>query len=149
MMIMRYFLMMWACVAAICSIPNALAETRLCTKEEAQEAEGVVAIAKSWRQSHQQFERYGHCDDGAIAEGFSESVSILLAEHWEDIGQLGAILKFDSAFRRFVIQHIDETIPAERLKRIAKNAGKLCPQNLEMFCLDIEVAASPKPNIPR
>lgn len=113
-MIMRFSLMMWACVAAICWIPNALAETRICTKEGAQEAEGVVAVAKSWRQSHQQFERYAHCNDGAIAEGFSESVSLLLAEHWVNIGQLGAILKSDPAFRKFVIQHIDETIPAER-----------------------------------
>lgn len=143
-MIVRYLLIMWACVAAICWVPNALAETRICTKEEAQEAESVVAIAKSWKQSHQQFDRYAHCDDGATAEGFSESVSLLLAEHWGEIGQLGAILKSDLAFRKFVIRHIDETIPAERLKRIAKNAGKRCPQNLKKLCRDIEVAASQK-----
>lgn len=144
MMIMRSSLTMWACVAAICWIPNALAETRICTREEAQEAEGMVAVAKSWRQSHQQFVRFAHCDDGAIAEGFSESVSLLLAEHWVNIGQLGAILKSDPAFRKFVLQHIDETIPAERLRRIAKNAGKRCPRNLKKLCREIEVAASQK-----
>ena len=104
-MIMRRFLLMWACVAAICWIPNAVAETRICTEDEAQKAEGVVAIVKSWERSHQHFKRYMHCDDGAIAEGFSESVSLLLAEHWGEIGQLGAILKSDPAFRKFVIKH--------------------------------------------
>lgn len=144
MMTMRRLLIMCACVAAICWIPNALAETRICTKEEAQEAEGVASIAKSWGQSHQQFKHYAHCDDGAIAEGFSESVSILLAEHWGDIGQLGAILKSDPAFRKFVIQHIDETVPVDRLERIAKNADKRCPRNLKKLCRDIEAAASQK-----
>ena len=135
--------MMWVCVAAIWWTPNTLAETRICTKEESIEAEGL-ATAQSWDELHQQFKRYVHCDDGAIGEGFSESVSILLAEHWGDIGQLGAILKSDPAFRKFVIQHINDTVPIDRLERIVKNVDKRCPRNLKKLCRDIEAAASQK-----
>lgn len=142
-MMMRRFLMMWACVAAICWTPNTLAETRICTKEESIEAEGL-ATAQSWGELHQQFKRYAHCDDGAIGEGFSESVSILLAEHWGDIGQLGVILKSDPAFRKFVVRHTNDTVPFDRLEHIAKNADKRCPRNLKKLCRDIEAAASQK-----
>ncbi len=133
---------MLSCISAICWIQNALAEPRICTKKEAQEAEGVASAAKSWGELHQQFKRYAHCDDGAIGEGFSESVSVLLAEHWGDIGQLGAILKSDPAFRKFVVRHIDDTVPVDRLERISKNADKRCPLNLKKLCHDIEAAAA-------
>jgi len=121
---------------------SAQADTRICTKEEAQAAEAVAATARSWRQLHQQFERYSHCDDGAIAEGFSESVTLLLAEHWRDIRQLETILRSDPTFREFVIRHIDETVPGERLNRIAENASKRCPRRLKILCRDVEVAAT-------
>lgn len=142
-MIIRRFLIMWACVAAIWWSPNTLAETCICTKKESIEAEGLVT-AKSWGELHQQFKRYAHCDDGAIGEGFSESVSILLAEQWGDIGQLGAILKSDPSFHKFVIRHINDTVSIDRLGRVAKNAGKRCPRYLKKLCRDIEAATSQK-----
>jgi hypothetical protein len=121
------------------------AGTRICSKQESvEEAEGLATTAKSWGELHQQFKRYIHCDDGAIAEGFSESISVLLAEQWKDIGQLGDVLKSDPDFQKFVIRHIDETIPADRLSRIAKYADKSCPQNLKNLCRDILVKARPK-----
>lgn len=142
-MIIQRFLMMGVCAAGTIGwVPNAVADMRVCTQQEAQEAESLVATAKSWRQLHQQFERYAHCDDGAIAEGFSESVSLLLAEQWRDIGELGDILKSDQNFRKFVIQHIDETVPADRLKRIAKNAEKRCSHSLKKLCGEIIEAAA-------
>lgn len=129
------------CFAAVWFPSSALADARACTKEEEQTAEAVAATARSWRQLHQQFERYSHCDDGAIAEGFSESVTLLLAEHWRDIRQLEATLKLDPSFREFVIRHIDETVPGDRLKRIVENANKRCQRSLKNLCRDIEVAA--------
>lgn len=120
---------------------NALADTRVCAKEEALAAETVAATAQSWGQLHQQFARYHYCDDGAIAEGFSESVTVLLSRHWQDVRELETIFRTDSAFRKFVIWHIDETVPAERLKRIAGNAKKRCPRSLKGLCHDIEAAA--------
>ncbi len=126
------------------TLSYAFAGTHICTNDEAQEAESVVSVVKSWKQSHLHFMRYAHCDDGAIAEGFSESISVLLADHWKDILQLEEILKSDPDFRKFVIRHIDETIPDDRLSRIAKNADKSCPLNLKNLCRDILVAATPK-----
>jgi hypothetical protein len=120
---------------------GALADARVCTKEEAQVAEAVAATVRSWGQLHQQFERYSHCDDGAIAEGFSESVTLMLAEQWRSIYQLEMVLRSDPAFRVFITRHIDETVPAERLNRIVVNANKRCPRSLKGLCRDIESVA--------
>ena len=138
---MPQFLIILACVVGICWQPITLAEERICTKEEAIEAEDITT-AQSWGQLHQQFIDYAHCDDGAIGEGFSESVSILLAGHWQEIRRLGEMLESDPTFRKFVFRHINGTVPAARLESIVKNAHKQCPQNLDQLCRDIEAAAS-------
>jgi len=83
---------------------------------------------------YQQFERYAHCDDGALAEGFSESISLLLAEQWKDISQVSAILIPNPMFQRFIIEHIDETVPVKRLERVEKNVRERCPLGLKDFC---------------
>lgn len=121
----------------MCWSSIALAEKRPCTKEEAQSAEAVAATVNSWAQLKEQFDHYSHCDDGAIAEGFSESVSLLLADQWRDIPQL-AEMRPQPAFREFVLRHIDETAPEERLERIGENARERCPQGLEDLCQEIE-----------
>ena len=138
---MRTFFILVTCIYLIGFTPITMAANHVCSQKESQEAESVVAIVKSWGQSHQQFQRYVNCDDGAIAEGFSESISILLAEHWGDISRLGEIIKSDSSFHKFVIKHIDETVPVERLIQISNNASKRCPRNLKKLCRDIEVAS--------
>lgn len=136
-----YFLILLVCLANIGWMPNALAEAHVCTKEEAIEAESL-STAQSWGQLHQQFKNYAHCDDGAIGEGFSESVSLLLADHWQDIDQLEIILKSDFTFRKFVMRHINETVPVDRLERIQKNVGRQCPRKLKKLCRDIALATS-------
>lgn len=135
-------LIMWIWVAFLCYASEAAADTSVCTSEEARRAEAIVVVANSWRQVHEQFERYAHCDDGAIAEGFSESITLLLAEHWDTIRQLQPFVVSDPVFRKFILRHIDETVPAERLQRIAKYADNRCPRNLKALCRDMRAAAT-------
>ncbi len=131
----------WLWLVAIFCSSTSLGDTRVCTAEEAHKAEAVAAVARSWKQLHLQFLQHAHCDDGAIAEGFSESITLLLADHWETIRQIEPMIASDPAFRKFIIRHIDETIPADRLQRIARNTSNQCPQNLNNLCQDIRAAA--------
>ncbi|WP_321922266.1 hypothetical protein [Burkholderia sp. BCC1998] len=134
----RYF-GLWL-VAIFCS-STAVGDTRVCTAEEAQKAEAAAAVGRSWKQLHLRFVQYAHCDDGAISEGFSDSITLLLADHWETIRQIEPIIASDPAFRKFIIRHIDETVPADRLQQIARNAGNQCPRNINSLCQDIRAAA--------
>jgi molybdopterin-guanine dinucleotide biosynthesis protein len=111
-----------------------------CSAEQAQQAEAAAATAPSWSQLHDLFARFSACDDGAIAEGFTESVTVLLAEKWDRVQDVISISKGDSAFEDFVIRHIDESAPEARLARIVALATKQCPANAEALCSRIRAA---------
>lgn len=122
-------------------IPHASTENRPCTNQDSRAAEAIAATASTWEQLYWQFARYRHCDDGAVAEGFSEAVSLLLSERWGDVTGLDAMSAIDPDFRNFVIHHVDGTVPSERLDRIRKNSKTQCQDRLKTLCHDIEVAA--------
>ena len=112
-----------------------------CTKEEAIQAETNASTLKNWEEVHAAFKKFAHCDDGAIAEGYSESVSQLLASHWDQLGRLEKILKSDHNFEAFVIKHIDQTITKENAAKIVDNARSHCPKKSKALCKKIESAA--------
>lgn len=47
----------------------------------------------------------------------------------------------DPAFRAFIVRHVDATVPAERLRRIAAKCGHTMPGTLKNFCREIQAAA--------
>jgi hypothetical protein len=127
-------------IATFCSWA-AQGAPRACTEQEAQAAEVSSTTATSWKTLHGQFRLYGHCDDGAIAEGFSDSVTRLLADHWGTVREVAPRIASDPAFGRFIVRHVDATVPPERLQRIARNVSERCPRNLKGFCRDVHGAA--------
>jgi len=141
------FELLMACIIATAVISDAIASNRPCAKKEAIAAEAVASTAKTWQQLHQQFMRYRNCDDGAIAEGFSEAISLLLVKQWGDIHTLDILGRSDPVFRKFVIHHIDETVPAERWAHIKKYASMQCPRNSKILCRDIELAINAMPEV--
>ena len=70
----------------------------------------------------------------SLAEGFSESVSRLLVEDWRNVDYLFASPHSSAKFRAFVVRHVDETIPTERMRKIASNAWDRCPVGGVEFC---------------
>lgn len=119
----------------------AVAETETCTHSEEISALDSANIAQSWKHLHQLYKLYGHCDDGAIGEGFSGSVGRLLTKKWGTINQLGKIGTLDPAFQTFVIEHIDETLLEHTLKLIEKNANTKCPTRHTSLCHQIRTKA--------
>lgn len=114
---------------------------RICTKDEAYQAESEASTVGSWSTLYTSFKRFGHCDDGAISEGYSDSVARLLTQHWDQIARLDSFAKKDRAFRLFVIRHIDDTVPIDDLKEIERNATTRCPYGLKRLCKSIAEAA--------
>jgi hypothetical protein len=64
------------------------AATKKCTKTEAMEAEKEADSLKDWDQVYRSYKRFSQCDDGAIVEGYSESITKLLAEDWKSSNRL-------------------------------------------------------------
>ena len=116
-------------------------ERMICTEKEATLAESEADNLHDWDSLYSSFKRFAHCDDAAISEGYSASVGRLLAFDWQHLRRLSELTKSDKEFKRFVLKHIDELIPADELKIILENARTHCPAGMEGLCKQIEDAA--------
>jgi len=112
-----------------------------CSPQDAKAAEIEASALKDWDSVYRSFKRFRHCDDGAVSEGYSDSIGQLLAQHWKYVTRLNSLVSANKRFERFVIKHIDDTVPAETLQKIAQNAHSNCPKNSERLCKLIEGAA--------
>ena len=92
-----------------------------CTNAAAIEAEQEADSLSDWHHIFRSFRRFSQCDDGAIAEGYSESTK-LLSNDWKSLNQLVVLTNQSRSFRRFVLKHIDDTVPSDTLAKIARNA---------------------------
>jgi multidrug efflux pump subunit AcrB len=108
-----------------------------CTNEQARKAEEEADTLKSWQLVHLSFENYARCDDGAIAEGYSDSISRLLADQWQQFENLQELAGQDPPFKEFVLRHVDESISAEQAKAIGQNARLRCPADGKVLCNEI------------
>jgi len=116
------------------------ADDSQCTTDKAMKAEALPNI-KQWDDFYTAYQSYGVCDDGSIAEGFSDSAAKMLANHWDQIGIFIALSAKDQGFRDFIVGHIDETDDLNDISRIIWNARNMCPAGAKGLCKALEVQA--------
>ena len=109
----------------------------LCTSEQAKKAEAEADQLREWNAVYRSFVRFGHCDDGAIAEGYSDSVARLLANHWAQIQDLRKLITKSPEFSNFVLRHVDELMSPDEANLIEQNARLRCPANGKPLCQSI------------
>ena len=124
------------------------AEKHPCTVAEGSRALYETVMLRSWDALYRSYKEFGHCDDGAIAEGYSESVARILADHWNTLPRLAELAGKDAGFRTFVIKHLDATLNTDDLERIKKNATTRCPSALGKTCKDLAKQADDALNEP-
>lgn len=114
----------------------ALAQTPGCTAEQARRADEEADHLRSWDSLYHSFLRYQNCDDGSIAEGYDDVVSLkLLMAKWNTLPQLAALLDKDKHFRAFVLKHISLTaLSGDDLKQLKAKAVHHCPAGQTELC---------------
>jgi hypothetical protein len=100
-------------------------------------AEMEVGSLKKWDDVYKSFRRFAKCDDGSIAEGFSDSVVHLLATQWSSLPQAATIANKHPSFKKFFLQHIDATADMGELRNIEIFSRTNCPSNLKQLCVVI------------
>lgn len=118
--------------------PSRAHSQKTCSRDEERQALDEYEKLKTWADIFRSFKRYGHCDDGAIAEGYSDKVVHLLATNWKTFSALDGLAKKDSAFRKFIIRHIDTTADTQELRSAQQNAHRRCPVAGKELCRVIE-----------
>lgn len=112
-----------------------------CSRDEAMKIETMASTLHDWNAIYNAYIQYGHCDDGAISEGFSESIGRLLAEKWDSFSVLNKLVQRDPKFKVFVVKHIDDTVPIGYLTEILLHTQKECPPDMHQLCIEINSAA--------
>lgn len=125
---------------ALLTVPSALGKT--CTPKDATAADALVDHLDSWEKVNETLTRYGHCDDGQIAEGNSESIARLLVDHWKLLPELAAMIEHNPALRSLVLRHVDTTLNTGDLDRIKTLATSSCPPGMDSLCRELANAAS-------
>lgn len=97
----------------------------------------LVLAAKSWRQLYDAWKRYPDCDDGAVADSYSEFVVHTLATRWSTLGDAKRLMDRDPAFRSLVLEHIDATTDNDDLAKIVVNAKTRRPRGSAALCREI------------
>jgi hypothetical protein len=119
-------------------ISNAYAQERPCARDEELRASNEADTLRSWDALYKSYMLYRQCDDGSIAEGYSESVVRILVDRWSTLPRLATLARRNAPFRRFVVNHhVDATVNCDDLEQIKMNANTQCPQNLGALCVDL------------
>jgi len=123
----------------------AVAETKPCSQKEAIQAEGATDGLKTWNSVYRFYKQFAQCDDGGIAEGVSDAVAKLLANHWDSISEFVKLASNDKKFEKFVIRHVDETIDwGHDAPLINENARLRCPSSSAQLCKILTVKTTPQ-----
>jgi hypothetical protein len=112
------------------------ATQRVCTEAEVREAQKEADQLRDWDSVYRSFKRFAHCDEGGIAEEYSDSVGRLLARDWKHLNSF-VRLSADQDFEQFVIRHVDETMSEDEAALVINNARLHCPLGAKRLCKSI------------
>ncbi len=110
-----------------------------CNRSDYIAADNEVTNLRTWNELYKSFKKYGNCDDGGLAEGYSEVVATLLTSKWQTFPSLNKITLKDSSFKNFVIRHIDELMTPDQWNEIKTHSAKNCPNGCASLCEEIGI----------
>ena len=121
----------------------AFAQEKCSTQMSMQADDSLVHARRSWPLLLQHQRKFHSCDDGALADGYSEAVTHLLAQRWDKFETLATIANKNPSFKRWAIRHIDASAAQDNLNAIILNTVT-CPSDatIERLCQAIRHAAS-------
>jgi hypothetical protein len=84
--------------------------------------------------------KMGYLNDGYFAEGYSDDITVFLANNWTSFPTLANLMEKDKDFHGFVIRHIDATCGQKELEQIILNTKSNCPIEFKKICFEVEEA---------
>ncbi|NWC00530.1 hypothetical protein HX882_32130 [Pseudomonas gingeri] len=95
-----------------------------CSLEKEDRAASLLPDARgSWLALLAHQEAFVSCDDGALAEGYSDAVAQLFVQKWDQLGVFVDLAKKHPDFQRWAVRHIDATVSDDDLNKIIANAA--------------------------
>jgi len=124
-------------LCSILAVQVAYAQNRPCADLEVRRSLDEGDRLRTWDALYNSYKTFGRCDDGALGEGYSESVARILADHWNTLPRFVQLAAQNVAFRAFVIRHLDATLNMDDVVKIKHDAQTHCPSGLRKTCNDM------------
>ena len=131
-------------LAFLFSASIAFAQDKACTPAEASSAEKAIDRVVGWDQLYKVYREFKHCDQGPVAESFTEALLRCLVE-WKKVEGLANTMAQDKEYNAWVVRHVRSATPEDR-KSVYARAKMSCPKGLDEFCSGL--ADTSKPDAP-
>ena len=113
-----------------------------CTKADVANAEKAIERSNNWNQLYRSWQDYRHCDTGAVADGYTDSLMRLMVE-WKGVDTLAAAMQKDPEFKEWVLARLKSPAAKDDQPTIYSRAMSSCPKAMDALCA--EIAESVKP----
>jgi hypothetical protein len=108
----------------------------VCTTADAMAAIDEADRLHSWDEVYRSYKQFAKCDDGAIMEGYTDSIEKLLAAQWNLFPRFAALARSDKGFKIFVLKHLNAVMTLQDI--VMQNAEHDCPAEDEQLCREID-----------
>lgn len=124
--------------------PAGAASLNECSPEMSQQAEVLLPAASlDWSSLHSHQKTFHSCDDGVLAEGYSEAVTHLFAKKWNQLSKFSTLAKKNANFKRWAFRHIDASASSIDLAEILANTDTCLKSALtQSLCEEIRHATA-------
>lgn len=120
----------------------ACAADKPCTKADAANAEKAIERSNNWNQLYKSWQDYRHCDTGAVADGFTDSLMRLMVE-WKGVDALAAAMQKDPEFKEWVHARLKSPAAKDDQPTVYSRAKASCPAGMDTFCAELADAVKP------
>jgi hypothetical protein len=127
--------------ANIFFIGSAVADQNCPAAKYIQAEETLISARHTLYALYQHFQILGACDDGGLAEGYSDAVVQILGQKWGQFENFPATSKSNPEFRLWILKNINSSVSAQDLKKIIVNSDKCIIDRVETLCGQIRMAA--------
>jgi hypothetical protein len=129
--------------ACIASGP-AHAADKPCTKSDAANGERAIERANNWNQLFKSWQDYHHCDTGAVADVYTDTLMRLMVE-WKSVDTLAAAMQKDAQFKEWVHARLKSPAAKDDQPAIYSRVMASCPKAMDALCAELAESVKPAP----
>jgi hypothetical protein len=129
-----------ACLALGCiAYGAAVAADKPCTKADMANGEKAIERVNNWSQFYKSWQDYHHCDTGAVADVYTDSLMRLLVE-WKGVNALESSMQKDAQFKAWVHARLKGGAKEDQ-DAVYSRVKSSCPAGMDAFCGELADSA--------
>ena len=113
--------------------PNSAAGETCAAEMSSRAVQTLPQAREDWKSLLRHREKFASCDDGELAEAYTEAVVGLFAYKWDQLDKFAGQVHGHANLQKWALRHIDSSASKEDLKKISSNASS-CRNGLKHLC---------------